>query len=295
MKKILYTSVVAILLSSCADKQNYDATGIFEATTVTVSSETSGKILSMPLSEGDSVFDSQFLAQIDTLSLSLQRCQVLSQRQATRSQLPNISVQAAALRSQIAHARTEVERQSRLLADGATSQKNYDDASSQLRTLEAQLQGLLSTLNTNTSAIGENVEAVNYQAEQIAEQIAKCTVRSPLSGTILAKLAEPGEFAVPGRALYRIANLNDIYLRAYFTANQLADIQIGQKVTVIADFGGEEQYEYPGTVSWIAQESEFTPKSIQTKDSRANLVYAAKIRVKNDGRLKLGQYGEVRL
>lgn len=295
MKKILYTSVVAILLSSCADKQNYDATGIFEATTVTVSSETSGKILSMPLSEGDSVFDSQFLAQIDTLSLSLQRCQVLSQRQATRSQLPNISVQAAALRSQIAHARTEVERQSRLLADGATSQKNYDDASSQLRTLEAQLQGLLSTLNTNTSAIGENVEAVNYQAEQIAEQIAKCTVRSPLSGTILAKLAEPGEFAVPGRALYRIANLNDIYLRAYFTANQLANIQIGQKVTVIADFGGEEQYEYPGTVSWIAQESEFTPKSIQTKDSRANLVYAAKIRVKNDGRLKLGQYGEVRL
>lgn len=295
MKKILYTSVAAFLLSSCADKPNYDATGIFEATTVTVSSETSGKILSMPLSEGDSVFDSQFLAQIDTLSLSLQRYQVLSQRQATRSQLPNISIQAAALRSQIAHARTEVERQSRLLADGATSQKNYDDASSQLRTLEAQLQGLLSTLNTNTSAIGENVEAVNYQAEQIAEQIAKCTVRSPLSGTILAKLAEPGEFAVPGRALYRIANLNDIYLRAYFTANQLANIQIGQKVTVIADFGGEEQYEYPGTVSWIAQESEFTPKSIQTKDSRANLVYAAKIRVKNDGRLKLGQYGEVRL
>ncbi len=112
---------------------------------------------------------------------------------------------------------------------------------------------------------------------------------------MLVRYAEPGEFATPGKPLYKVANLNDIYLRAYFTANQLADFGIGEKVTVIADFGGEKQYEYPGTVTWIAEESEFTPKSIQTRDSRANLVYAVKISVKNDGRLKLGQYGEVRL
>ena len=112
---------------------------------------------------------------------------------------------------------------------------------------------------------------------------------------MLVKYAEPGEYAVPGKPLLKIANLDDIYLRSYFTVSQLADIKIGQKVTVIADFGGDKQFEYPGTITWIAQESEFTPKSIQTRDSRANLVYAVKVAVKNDGRLKLGQYGEVRL
>lgn len=296
MKKLFCLSTILVgLLSSCADRQDYDATGIFEATTVTVSAETSGKILSMPLEEGDTVYDSQLLAQIDTVTLSLQRYQIRSQRNATRSSLPDISAQAAALRTQISHAQTEVERQSRLLADGATTRKNFDDAEAQLRTLKAQLEALLSTLTTNTAVIDDNAEAVRYQVEQIAEQIARSTVRSPLAGTVLTKFAEPGEFAVPGRALYKIADLNDIYLRCYFTANQLAEIKLGRKVTVIADFGGDEQFEYPGTVTWIAQESEFTPKSIQTKDSRANLVYAVKVRVKNDGRLKLGQYGEVRL
>lgn len=296
MKTYICAAVaIAGIFSSCADKQDYDATGIFEATTVTVSAETSGKILSMSPQEGDTVFNGQTLAQIDTLTLTLQHRQLLSQQRATRSSLPDVTAQAAALRSQIAHARTEVERQSRLLADGATAQKNYDDATAQLRTLNAQLEGLLSTLGTNSSAISDNATAVQYQGEQVAEQIAKSTVHSPLTGTVLVKFSEPGEFATPGRPLYKIANLDDIYLRSYFTANQLASLKLGQKVTVIADFGGDEQYEYPGTVSWIAQESEFTPKSIQTKDTRANLVYAVKIKVKNDGRLKLGQYGEVRL
>lgn len=295
MKKYITAALAAALLASCGDKQDYDATGIFEATTVTVSAETSGKILAMSAEEGDSVFDAQVLARVDTTTLALQRAQVLTQRKATRSQLPDVSAQAAALRSQIAHAQTEVERQSRLLADGATTQKNYDDASAQLRTLKAQLEGLMSSLTTSTSTIDDNAEAVQFQVEQIAEQISKSIVHSPLTGTVLTKFAEPGEFAPPGRPLYKIANLNDIYLRSYFTAAQLAKLKIGRKVTVIADFGGDEQYEYPGVISWIAEESEFTPKSIQTKDSRANLVYAVKVRVKNDGRLKLGQYGEVRL
>ena len=118
---------------------------------------------------------------------------------------------------------------------------------------------------------------------------------SPITGTVLIKYAEPGEFATPGKPLLKLADLNNIYLRSYFTASQLADLKIGQQVTVVADFGGDEKYDYPGTVTWIAEESEFTPKSIQTNDTRANLVYAVKIAVKNDGRLKLGQYGEVRL
>lgn len=164
-----------------------------------------------------------------------------------------------------------------------------------LRTLQRQLDAQLSTLGKSRTSISDNAAALMYQSEQIAEQILKSRITSPLTGTVLVKYAEPGEFATPGKPLFKAANLNDVYLRAYFTANQLADIKLGQKVTVIADFGGDEQYEYPGTITWIAEESEFTPKSIQTRDSRANLVYAVKISVRNDGRLKLGQYGEVRL
>lgn len=296
MKKYIYLlPVIAIIMTSCADKQDYDATGIFEATTVTISSETSGKIIWMPAEEGDTVYEGEVVAKIDTVSLYLQYREIMSRKRAAKSSLPDIPAQAGALRAQISHAEAELERQSRLLADGATTQKNYDDAASQVRTLKAQLDGLLSSLGTNTTTINDNALTVQCQAEEIAEQIAKSTVRSPLTGTILTKYAQQGEFAVPGRPLYKVANLDEIYLRSYFTANQLADIKIGDKVRVIADFGGEKQYEYPGVISWIAEESEFTPKSIQTKDTRANLVYAVKIRVKNDGRLKLGQYGEVRL
>lgn len=295
MKKIIYLSAIILAITSCSNQPVYDASGIFEATTVTISAETTGKILDMPLTEGDTIFAGQQIAQIDTIMLSLQHKQLLSRKKATHNSLPDVSAQAAALRSQIEHAQTEVERQSRLLADGATTQKMYDDASSQLRTLKARLHGMLSSFGISTSSINENVTAEQYQSEQIVEQIAKSAIHSPLTGTVLIKYAEPGEFAVPGKALYKIANLHNIYLRCYFTANQLANIKLGQLVTVIADFGNNDQFEYPGTITWIAEESEFTPKSIQTKDTRANLVYAVKIKVKNDGRLKLGQYGEVRL
>ena len=164
-----------------------------------------------------------------------------------------------------------------------------------LRTLRAQLDGLLSTLGKSKTSISDNAVALQYQREQIQEQIVKSIITAPVGGTVLQKYAEAGEFATPGRPLFTVADLGGIYLRSYFTASQLADIHIDQPVTVIADFGGDEQYEYPGKITWIAQESEFTPKSIQTNDSRANLVYAVKIAVRNDGRLKLGQYGEVRL
>lgn len=295
MKSIEYAAVALLLLTACDNNKDYDATGIFETTTVTVSAETPGKILSFGISEGDSVRAGENIAVIDTTMLALQQRQIASQRQSAESTAPDISAQAAALRTQIAHQQQECDRQSRLLADGATTQKQFDDAKAQLAMLNGQLTALLSTLGKNRTSISENAVAIQYQSEQIAEQIAKSKIGAPLTGTVLVKYAEPGEYAVPGKPLCKIADLENIYLRAYFTANQLAGIKIGQKVTVIADFGGDEQFEYPGTITWIAEESEFTPKSIQTKDSRANLVYAVKIAVKNDGRLKLGQYGEVRL
>ena len=249
MKHIYIPASIALtaLLTACNSAPDYDATGIFEATTVTVSAETSGKILRFDINEGDSIIKGQQVAAIDTAVLVLQQKQILSQQQSARSSSPDIAAQVASLRDK-----------------------------------------------TRTS-ISDNAAALMYQSEQIAEQILKSRITSPLTGTVLVKYAEPGEFATPGKPLFKAANLNDVYLRAYFTANQLADIKLGQKVTVIADFGGDEQYEYPGTITWIAEESEFTPKSIQTRDSRANLVYAVKISVRNDGRLKLGQYGEVRL
>ena len=297
MKIIKLMVVCAILTAAiaCDNTPVYDAAGIFEATTVTLSAETSGKILSMDVAEGDSVAAGQTVAVVDTTMLVLRQRQIGSQRSSTESSLPDISAQAAALRSQIAHQQHEVDRFRRLLADGATTQKQYDDANAQLSTLRGQLEALLSTLGKSRSALTENAASQTYQVEQIRDEILRSTVISPLNGTVLVKYAEPGEYATPGRPLCKVADLDNIYLRAYFTASRLADLRIGQKVTVIADFGGGERFEYPGTVSWIAQESEFTPKNIQTEDSRANLVYAVKIAVKNDGRLKLGQYGEVKL
>lgn len=295
MKKILAPVILLATLSACNTTPDYDATGIFEATTVTVSAETSGKILSLSVDEGDNVSSGETIAVVDTTMFILQLKQLESQRSAAESSSPDIAAQAAALRAQISHQQHEYERFSRLFADGAATQKQYDDAKAQLNILRGQLTALLSSLGKNRSSISDNAVAIQYQSEQIEEQISKSIIKSPISGTVLIKYAEPGEFATPGKPICKLADLDNIYLRAYFTVSQLAGIKIGQTVTVIADFGGNEQYEYTGAITWIAQESEFTPKSIQTRDSRANLVYAVKIAVKNDGRLKLGQYGEVRL
>lgn len=297
MNRIIISSLAALLatVSSCNNATDYDATGIFEATTVTVASETSGKILAADFSEGDRIAAGQEIAVIDTTMLVLQYRQLNSQKLSVEKTSPDIAAQAASLRTQISHQKHECDRLGRLLADGATTRKQYDDAQAQLKMLQDQLDALYSTLGNSRNSISDNAIALQYQKEQLEVQIAKSRIVSPIDGTVLIKHAEAGEYATPGRPICRIADLSDIYLRSYFTASQLADITIGQEVTVIADFGDDKQYEYKGTVTWIAEESEFTPKSIQTKDSRANLVYAVKISVENDGRLKLGQYGEVRL
>lgn len=293
--KIIECLATLLMFVSCDSKPDYDATGIFEATTVTVASETTGKILSFGPVEGDSISAGQPVAVIDTAMLVLQRRQLGSQQASAISSQPDVDVQAASVRAQISHQEQECHRLQRLMADGAATQKQLDDANAHLKVLRSQLQANISTLGKNRTSLGDNARAIEYQAAQIADQLERSVVKSPVSGTLLVKYAEVGEFAVPGKPLFKIANLNDIYLRGYFTSVQLADIKLGQKVTVIADFGDDKQYEYPGTITWISEESEFTPKSIQTNDTRANLVYAVKIAVKNDGRLKLGQYGEVKL
>ena len=295
MKKIALFFACIIALASCQEQEKYDATGLFEANTVTVSAEVSGKLVSFSVEEGDSLIVGQQVGLVDTTLLALQRKQLRSQQLATEKSSPDMAAQAAALRSQIAHQQEECARVSRLLQDGAATRKQHDDAQARLRTLRGQLDGLLSTLDKSRGSITESASALQYQGEQVEEQMRKSHITAPITGVVLRKYAEQGEYATPGKPLFEMANLNAVYLRSYFTASQLAHVRLGQQVTVIADFGGDERYEYPGKITWIARESEFTPKSIQAKDSRANLVYAVKVAVKNDGRLKLGQYGEVRL
>ena len=182
-----------------------------------------------------------------------------------------------------------------MLREGAATQKQYDDIEAQINILEGELSAALSTLENNTSSISENAASLEAQIAALDDRISKCRISSPVTGTVLVKYAHEGELATTGKPLMKIANLENIYLRAYFTSDQLAQFNIGDEVSVIADFGGDQQYNYQGKIAWISDESEFTPKSIQTKDSRANLVYAVKIAVKNDGRLKIGLAGEVKL
>jgi HlyD family secretion protein len=201
----------------------------------------------------------------------------------------------ASLKEQIAKQETERRRVENLLKDGAATTKQLDDVNAQIKVLKGQLDAQVSTLRNNISSIDDNSSAIELQIAQVNDRLAKCHIVSPVAGTIIAKYVDQGEFVGVGSPLMKVADLDNVFLRAYFTSDQLSKVKIGQKVTVTADFGGNEKFDYPGTITWIASESEFTPKTIQTKDTRANLCYAVKIAVKNDGKIKLGLYGEVRL
>ncbi len=295
MKKTLIIAAAIVLLTACSSKENYDATGTFEATEVMVSAEASGRILSFSVQEGTPVQVGEVLGAIDSVQLSLQRRQLQEKQQALLKTKPDVEKQVAALRSQIEKQEKELLRLANLLKDSAATQKQYDDMEAQLSVTRSQLDATLSSLSSNNASIDNNVSAMELQIKQYDDLLQKCRIASPIAGTVLVKYMEAGEMAVQGRPLMKVAALDDMYLRAYFTSDQLAHIKLGQTVTVIADFGGDEQIEYPGTITWIAQESEFTPKGVQTRDSRSNLVYATKIAVPNDGRLKIGLYGEVKL
>lgn len=294
MKRILYI-IAAMLAVSCGTEAKFDAQGTFEATEVIISSEAAGRILSFDIEEGMAINADEPLAVIDSVQLHLQRSQLEAQLSALLNSRPDVQTQVASLREQIATLKVEQRRIENMLRDGAATEKQKDDVDSQIRILESQLSATLSTLNTNTSTINSNAEAIRVQISALDDRIAKCRATSPISGTVLVKYAQEGELATVGKPLVKIADLGNIYLRAYFTSDQLASIKLGDEVTVIADFGGGERYDYVGRVAWISAESEFTPKTIQTKDSRANLVYAVKIAVENDGRLKIGLAGEVKL
>ena len=286
---------MAMLVVSCGNETEFDAQGTFEATEIVVSAEAVGKVLNFEVEEGVEVIAGKMIGEIDGVQLHLQRKQLVAQQSALLNSRPDVKKQVASLKEQISKQKSELLRVENMLRDGAATQKQRDDIDAHIRVLEGQLEAALSTLVKNAASLNNSSSALEAQIAALDDRIAKCSIASPINGTVLVKYAEAGEFATVGKPLMKVADMGKIYLRAYFTSDQLADIHLGDTVTVVADFGGDKRYDYEGRVSWIASEGEFTPKTIQTKDSRANLVYAVKIAVKNDGRLKIGLAGEVNL
>lgn len=270
---------------------DYDAEGYFETVEVTVSAEANGRILFFNAEEGDTVAADSLLGCIDTMQLYLTRQQLLMTEKSVLDNRPDVAGQLEVMEEQLKKLAAEKDRVSRLLADGAATQKQMDDIVAQEAVLEKQLAAQRSSLDNSVNSLDAQSAGIRMQVAQIDDQLSKCRIMSPVSGTILTKYSEAGEFAVAGRPLFKVADLDRVYLRAYLTSAQLAGVRLGQKVKVYSDYGGNNVREYDGTITWIAGQSEFTPKNIQTEDERENLVYAVKVAVENDGYIKLGMYG----
>lgn len=292
----VYGMLACLSLASCGgNEKEYDATGTFEATEITVSAEQNGTLLEFNVNEGDKIEWGKQVGLIDTVQLYLKARQIGATKLVYASQRPDMTKQVAATRQQLNKAREEYERFEGLVKDGAANRKSLDDARNQVKVLERQLAAQLSSLNTSTNSLNAQMGTADIEKLQVADQLRKCHVVAPISGTVLEKYVERGEFASVGKPLFKVADLSRMYLRAYITSAQLKSVKIGQHVKVFADYGNDEKKEYQGTITWISSKSEFTPKTILTDDERADLVYAVKIAVKNDGYVKIGMYGEVKL
>ena len=282
------------MMAACGGNEKaYDATGTFEATETTVYAEQSGALLSFSVNEGDMIEAGKEVGLIDTTQTWLKIQQLDATKEVYQSQKPDMERQIAATRQQLSKAQQDEQRYRELVADGAAPSKMLDDASSQVKVLQKQLDAQISSLSTSTRSLDKQTVAANVQIEQLRDMLRKCHIVAPTKGTVLEKYVECGEFVVIGKPLFKIADTEQMFMRAYVTSAQLQNIRIGQQVKVFADYGDGQKKTYDGTVSWISSRSEFTPKSILTDDERADLVYAVKVAVKNDGYVKIGMYGEV--
>jgi HlyD family secretion protein len=287
--------MTVFLLSACTHKNNeQDATGIFETTDVIVSAKGNGEIMRFDVWEGLNVEAQSPVGVIDTVQLYLKKVQLQANIQAMDSRLLNVSNQIATLRQQIETQQREQKRFEQLVQQNAANQKQLDDVNAQILILEKQLAAQTEMLNNNNNSLSSEQKSLIAQIAQIDEQIKNSIIKSPIKGTVLGKYAEAGELAIQGKALFKVANMKDMYLRAYIVADQLTSLKIGQEVKVYADMGKSDRKEYAGRIAWISDKAEFTPKTIQTRDERSNLVYAVKIAVTNDGYIKKGMYGEVK-
>lgn len=283
-------------LFSCTDKDmKYDASGVFEATEVMVSAKSAGEIMQFDILEGQELKAYETVGYIDTIQLHLQKEQLEANLQSVKSRHYDVSTQIASIRQQIATQKKEQKRFEDLVRSNAANRKQLDDINEQIKLLEKQLSAKEETLTKGNEGVSGDIKGLSAQIDLIKDQIRKSIISSPINGTVLTKYMEKGELAVQGKALFKVADMENIYLRAYITADQLTTLKIGQDVKVYADQGKSDRKEYKGTVTWISDKAEFTPKTIQTRDERANLVYAVKILVRNDGYIKRGMYGELKI
>lgn len=294
MRKYLIVTAAGVLAACGGGKNSFDASGVFEATEVTVSALGTGQLVRFDLREGQSVKAGEAVGLIDTIQLHLRKEQLLGTLSAAGARRLDVERQLAALRQQLSTARSEQVRFEGLVQQNAATRKQLDDITASVALLEKQLAAQTETLTSANRGLDGETHAILAQLAALEDQIAKSVVSSPVAGTVLGKYAEQGELAAQGRPLFKVGDLKEIFLRVYITADQLASLRLGEQVRVFADWGEKERREYAGTVSWISDAAEFTPKTIQTRDERANLVYAAKIAVTNDGYIKSGMYGDVR-
>ena len=286
----------AFVLGACGNNENkYDATGTFEATETTVYAEQSGRLLRFDVTEGADLVAGNEVGVIDTVPIALRIRQLGAAKEVYASQKPDMRKQVAATRQQLEKARLEQRRYTELVRDGAAPRKTLDDAVSSVNVLERQLEAQISTVQTTDKSLDRQMHATDTQVSELADQLRKCHISSPVTGCVLEKYVEDGEFVTIGKPLFKVADTKQMFLRAYVTSEQLQNVKIGQHVKVMSDYGKGLTKTYDGTVTWISSQSEFTPKTILTDDERADLVYAVKISVRNDGYLKIGMYGEVKL
>ena len=295
MKKLIIMAAGLAVLASCgSNEKEYDATGTFEATEVTVAAEQSGALMEFDVNEGDEITLGKEIGLVDTTQIWLKIQQTGATKEVYQSQKPDMEKQIAATRQQLAKAKQDQQRYKELVADGAAPSKMLDDATNQVQVLQKQLDAQISSLSTNTNALNKQMAATDVQVSQLRDLLQKCHIAAPIKGTVLEKYVEKGELVAVGKPLFKMADTEQMFIRAYVTSAQLKEIKVGQKAKVFADYGDGEKKEYEGTVSWISSRSEFTPKTILTDDERADLVYALKVAFKNDGYVKIGMYGEVK-
>lgn len=294
MKKfIILQGFILVLLSCNSGKKNFDASGTFESVETIVSSEVNGKILQFNLEEGQSINQGVIIGYIDTIQLYLKKKQLRSNINSLLSRQPEVAKQLASFQEQIFTAEREKRRIENLIKADAAGTKQLDDINAQISLLKKQLIALQSTLEINKNSINQDIVPLQIQIEQTQDLIEKSYILNLTKGTILSKYAEANEMTGVGKPLYKIANLDELIFRMYVSGEQLPILKLGQTISISIDAGNAEQKTIQGKISWISAEAEFTPKTIQTKDERANLVYAVKVLVPNDGSVKLGMYGEV--
>jgi HlyD family secretion protein len=283
-------------MASCGNTENeFDATGTFEAVETIVPAQANGIIKEFKIEEGQDLNAGQVIGYIDTMQLSLKKKQLEAQISAVLSKKPNVSTETAALHEDLKQAKREKQRLENLVKADAATQKQLDDAGTHVDVVQKKIAALQTSLAHSTSSLSGEALALKAQIDQINDQLAKSNIINEVNGNVIEKYAEVNEMASNGKALYKIADLSTITLRVYITGGQLAKIKTGQKVKVFVDADAGNYKNYVGTIEWISNKAEFTPKTIQTKEERANLVYAVKIKVKNDGMLKIGMYGEIKL